>query len=384
MATLYNPNITSPFFVNNAEDISISGAHSGERVLVTVDGHQMELSGRTGSTHIPFREIAKAIAPSALMIDSVSNAFVSNAGRVYVNIILGDNDSIYGDHYEILHGGIDNGQNPQHFIKYNFLTWAPQVQRISPDSLIFLRNYLPELPDDNTLMSAELSTRIEAYFSLSGRTEKTVISVSKEHYSEYRDRLVCTRYSEDIVRNIVGNNDPDDKLLAFDVWFEYNFRDLAGERMLEHNSKSHRMRFIIGEKRQNHREFFFRNSLGVLDQVHSHGDLGRAPKFEFASFTNADNESQLETKTKDIYTVNTGRWANAQEREMWMEFFKSDCHYILDNGRIKEIIIDDVKAETTLTETDSATFNFHYAKKPEGRYIERQTLNDYSYGSETL
>lgn len=140
-------------------------------------------------------------------------------------------------------------------------------------------------------------------------------------------------------------------------------------------------RFIVAPNNRNIRGWYFRNSLGAFDTVHSFGSVARALESEVKTFTVNLKELEISNISKEVFSIDTGYIKSKAELNLWYEFLRSTERYaILSNNEISRIVVDESDSQKTLNEVGSISFKCRMSEDIQGYGFSKSRLEDFSEG----
>lgn len=190
----------------------------------------------------------------------------------------------------------------------------------------------------------DLTYTVQAYCS-DGNTVEEELTISKT------DPVLSSAYVAvaDISPERVAENldIPLSSILAYDV-----FRDSSVVKRFKVSSDD-----VLSA-----REFFFRNPFGVMQSIFSRGEITEGVDFEEETFVKGHIEKELNNKSRESFSVNSGYISDNASRCQWAAFLRSAERYVYSpEGILRRIIIDETDADMKHLALGELNFTFHYA-----------------------
>lgn len=251
--------------------------------------------------------------------------------------------------FTVIKAGVDRlATSAANFLKANWLTWQPQVKKVT--------YYLPE---SLTFYSVETSVvKVKAYFqqpdgSYSAETKQLLSIVAGKAYTVPVQYAVIARKFES-------------RLPAFyDVWFE----TVDGVRL------SYIQRYVSSAMMSEDESWIvFENSLGGFDTFRAYGQELFTAEHDHQLAEIGDVTDEYNVDTTRVFQKNTG-YITSQERKWLLDFFPSRQKYIYSRNYMRRIVVTDDDTSYTGNELPSSyTFNYRFAdSKP---YLNLQRVEE--------
>ena len=238
--------------------------------------------------------------------------------------------------FTVIKAGVDRlATSAANFLKANWLTWQPQVKKVT--------YYLPEFL---TFYSVEASVvKVKAYFQqpdggYSEETKQLLSIVAGKAYT------VPVQYAV-----IAGKFES--RLPAFyDVWFE----TVDGVRL------SYIQRYVSsGMMGEDESWIVFENSLGGFDTFRAYGQLSLTADHDHQLAEIGDITDEYNVDTTREFQKNTGYLAD-HERKWLLDFFPSRQKYLYSRNYLRRIVVTEDDTSYTAGELPSSyTFNYRFA-----------------------
>ncbi len=267
----------------------------------------------------------------AVFSDSSEPYEQSELAKTYTAEIAGQTHS-----FTVIKAGVDRlATSAANFLKANWLTWQPQVKKVT--------YYLPE---SLTFYSVEASVvKVKAYFQqpdggYSEETKQLLSIVAGKAYT------VPVQYAV-----IAGKFES--RLPAFyDVWFE----TVDGVRL------SYIQRYVSsGMMSEDESWIVFGNSLGGFDTFRAYGQLSLTADHDHQLAEIGDITDEYNVDTTREFQKNTGYLAD-HERKWLLDFFPSRQKYLYSRNYLRRIVVTEDDTSYTAGELPSSyTFNYRFA-----------------------
>lgn len=281
-----------------------------------------------------------------------------------------DSDSLWESY--VIVGGIDESHaaDMPGFYASHWLTWRPQIS----DTFRWGKEYLSLVKESGILHDGrQIQLRCvyaRLYMAMTG--EKLVWCCNLYTVSVPRMLVVNVSYSN--MKRLAEAAGYDDEILAYDVWVRNEFSDGTVEDNVAPR------RYIVKKDDCNVTEFVFLNALMAFDTVYAYGTVKRNLSHETVTFSSDGVEQELENSSVESWEVNTGHIGSERMMSLWIDFLASAERYVCGrDGRLCRIVVEEADSESQVRALGHATFTFHYAEKPAGRYYEDKELDTYSY-----
>lgn len=221
------------------------------------------------------------------------------------------------------------------FLKANFLTWQPQIKKVTYYSPEYLTYYA---------VNASY-VKVRAYFT--DDNEKVTEQVKQlATLGEKRVYTIPVQYS--VIASLFGSKLPS----FYDIWAE----DGQGNRL------TYIQRYVAGNILSEQEQWIlFENSLGGMDTFRAYGQLDFAAEHthNIAEIDEISEEYMVDTKRK--FQKNTG-YLDKRERQWLIDFLPSKQKYIYNENYLRRIVVtEDSTAYTDKELPSSYTFTYQYA-----------------------
>ena len=238
--------------------------------------------------------------------------------------------------FTVIKAGVDRlATSAANFLKANWLTWQPQVKKVT--------YYLPE---SLTFYSVEASVvKVKAYFQQpdGGYSEETKQLLS----------IVAGKVYTVPVQYAVIAGKFESRLPAFyDVWFE----TVDGVRL------SYIQRYVSsGMMSEDESWIVFENSLGGFDTFRAYGQQSLTAEHDHQLAEIGDITDEYNVDTTREFQKNTGYLAD-HERKWLLDFFPSRQKYLYSSNYLRRIVVTEDDTSYTGNELPSSyTFNYRFA-----------------------
>lgn len=238
--------------------------------------------------------------------------------------------------FTVIKAGVDRlATSAANFLKANWLTWQPQVKKVT--------YYLPE---SLTFYSVEASVvKVKAYFQQqdSGYAEETKQLLS----------IVAGKAYTVPVQYAVIAEKFESRLPAFyDVWFE----TVDGVRL------SYIQRYVSsGMMSEDESWIVFENSLGGFDTFRAYGQHSLTADHDHQLAKIGDITDEYNVDTTREFQKNTG-YLVEHERKWLLDFFPSRQKYLYSSNYLRRIVVTEDDTSYTGNELPSSyTFNYRFA-----------------------
>lgn len=230
--------------------------------------------------------------------------------------------------FTVVKGGV-GGLNitPSEFLQANFLSWQQQTKSVTAIQPEWLSYY----------SIVESSIKCRFYNS-----DKTTTDLVIAHVAAGQLKSVNVQFAR-----IINLNDTT-KLAYFDVWAE----NAEGTRM------TYVQRYILKQQKHTEKYFIFENSLAGLDSFVCTGEQVLNPSTEYSLAEMEETSLQADNKYEGWRIQSTG-FLNTYEALWIQDFFRSRQHYVLEEGNIKKIVLQESTIEDNSREAIKE-FTFRY------------------------
>lgn len=309
-----------PLVIGSSEPVSFE-LKKGEDTLLS----QRYEPGDNQRIEIDLREIIHAQLSCDLK-ESGESYEQTNLAADFTAIIDGSRIS-----FRVVKAGVDRlADTPTNFLKQNFLTWQPNVKRVTYSSPEFLTYYAVE---DSTV-------KLKAVFTDSNETITFSVLESSKAWT------MNLQYAN-VVKSLNG------RLPAYyDVWVE----NASGQRM------TYIQRYQAETAKSIHEDWvLFENSLGGIDTFRAYGteSINNQHTHNIAELDEEYVEYRVDTER--LHTKNTG-YLTPEESRWLVDFFPAGKKYIYLGDYLRSIVVteSEVQRDNKLVPT-SYSFTYKYA-----------------------
>jgi hypothetical protein len=305
-----------PFLVSSSEAVSFQ-LYKGEEIILD----ESYTPAADNRVKIDVREIVK----SQLTLSLPTTNIFQQSGILAAFKAIVDGVEV---NFSAIRSGVENlADTATNFLSGNFLTWQPQVKKVSYSQPEWLTYY------------ATVAGSLKVKLYLSDNTS-TVVTISAQAAG------TCFTYNVQfahIMSLLAG-----DKYGYYDIWFE----NIAGERL------TYIQRYVYSEMSEQAETFFFENSLGGIDTVIMDGASTFSPTLELAEGEYEDTVSQTPFVKTRLFKKGTGFKDKTEAAWLW-DFFAALKRYKLVDGSLTQITLTDSSIEDDSSE-DLKAFTFTY------------------------
>lgn len=313
------------FRIQSAESFSFVLSKGNTRLLSSV-----YTPGTDGYVTIDIRDIVESQL-SFLMKDITTYYEQSELAADFTAVIADKNIT-----FRVLRCGVDRfSGSAETFLKANFLTWQPQVKKVT--------YYSPEYLTYYAVISSYV--KVKAYFTDDeGKVTEEVKQLAT--LGEKRAYTIPVQYA--VIMALFGSRLPS----FYDVWVE----DGSGSRL------TYVQRYVAGNILSEQEQWvLFENSLGGMDTFRAYGQLDFSAEHthNIAEIDDISEEYRVDTERK--FQKNTGYLDN-RERQWLIDFLPSKQKYIYNLNYLRRIVV--TEDNTTYTDKElpsSYTFTYKYA-----------------------
>lgn len=313
------------FRIQSAESFSFILSKGNTRLLSSV-----YTPGTDGYVTIDIRDIVESQL-SFLMKDITTYYEQSELAADFTAVIADKNIT-----FRVLRCGVDRfSGSAETFLKANFLTWQPQVKKVT--------YYSPEYLTYYAVISSYV--KVKAYFTDDeGKVTEEVKQLAT--LGEKRAYTIPVQYA--VIMALFGSRLPS----FYDVWVE----DGSGSRL------TYVQRYVAGNILSEQEQWvLFENSLGGMDTFRAYGQLDFSAEHthNIAEIDDISEEYRVDTERK--FQKNTGYLDN-RERQWLIDFLPSKQKYIYNLNYLRRIVV--TEDNTTYTDKElpsSYTFTYKYA-----------------------
>lgn len=313
------------FRIQSAESFSFVLSKGNTRLLSSV-----YTPGTDGYVTIDIRDIVESQL-SFLLKDITTPYEQPDLAADFTAVIADKNIT-----FRVLRCGVDRfSGSAETFLKANFLTWQPQVKKVT--------YYSPEYLTYYAVISSYV--KVKAYFTDDeGKVTEEVKQLAT--LGEKRAYTIPVQYA--VIMALFESRLPS----FYDVWVE----DGSGSRL------TYVQRYVAGNILSEQEQWIlFENSLGGMDTFRAYGQLDFSAEHthNIAEIDDISEEYRVDTERK--YQKNTGYLDN-RERQWLIDFLPSKQKYIYNLNYLRRIVV--TEDNTTYTDKElpsSYTFTYKYA-----------------------
>ena len=313
------------FRIQSAESFSFVLSKGNTRLLSSV-----YTPGTDGYVTIDIRDIVESQL-SFLMKDITTPYEQPDLAADFTAVIADKNIT-----FRVLRCGVDRfSGSAETFLKANFLTWQPQVKKVT--------YYSPEYLTYYAVISSYV--KVKAYFTDDeGKVTEEVKQLAT--LGEKRAYTIPVQYA--VIMALFESRLPS----FYDVWVE----DGSGSRL------TYVQRYVAGNILSEQEQWIlFENSLGGMDTFRAYGQLDFSAEHthNIAEIDDISEEYRVDTERK--FQKNTGYLDN-RERQWLIDFLPSKQKYIYNLNYLRRIVV--TEDNTTYTDKElpsSYTFTYKYA-----------------------
>lgn len=313
------------FRIQSAESFSFVLSKGNTRLLSSV-----YTPGTDGYVTIDIRDIVESQL-SFLMKDITTPYEQPDLAADFTAVIADKNIT-----FRVLRCGVDRfSGSAETFLKANFLTWQPQVKKVT--------YYSPEYLTYYAVISSYV--KVKAYFiDDEGKVTEEVKQLAT--LGEKRAYTIPVQYA--VIMALFESRLPS----FYDVWVE----DGSGSRL------TYVQRYVAGNILSEQEQWIlFENSLGGMDTFRAYGQLDFLAEHthNIAEIDDISEEYRVDTERK--FQKNTGYLDN-RERQWLVDFLPSKQKYIYNQTYLRRIVV--IEDNTSYTDKElpsSYTFTYRYA-----------------------
>lgn len=230
-----------------------------------------------------------------------------------------------------LKAGVENlSDTAVNFLTANWLTWQPQVKKVSYSQPEWLSYY------------ATNNCIVKVKFYLKNNTS-AILAINSQ------SAATCYTYNMQFAHIMTLH--AGEKYGYYDVWVE----DAGGARL------TYVQRYIYTEKSFSDEYFLFENSLGGIDTAVMSGESTFSPKIEHQEGSYQDEIIQIDSSITRNYEKNTG-WKSKHEAEWLFDFFRAKNRFLLVAGDLKKIVIkESTIADSTMDDLKNYSFVYSFS-----------------------
>lgn len=349
---LFNDSVNTgnPISSKNAKDFNLTGVESSSVIISVTCGSQAYSFVATpfaGVVPIRIGEILRSLRPLAFGTIPTGDA---NAAVPAVTLTAEGEDDADPTPWSknVFHGGYAEPAYPHLVDNTYWWTWRQQISRTYKHG----KEYLAAL-------------------FVAGSSAKAFSVTAKINYTD------GTSQTKTIQSFTVPSGTQ--KFYIFDVSYSrVAALDTAVGKVIESydigGTSKITQRYVVRDADGNVRTFLFRNSLGLFDTIYSEGEFSEGIEYNTQTFVSGREESESVNDSRESISVKSGYLETIEEKNLWADFFLSDERYAWDGGTLRKIVIDEVQQENIFRKSSAASFSYHYAKEPAGRYMEKHAL----------
>lgn len=313
------------FRIQSAESFSFVLSKGNTRLLSSV-----YTPGTDGYVTIDIRDIVESQL-SFLLKDITTPYEQPDLAADFTAVIADKNIT-----FRVLRCGVDRfSGSAETFLKANFLTWQPQVKKVT--------YYSPEYLTYYAVISSYV--KVKAYFTDDeGKVTEEVKQLAT--LGEKRAYTIPVQYA--VIMALFESRLPS----FYDVWVE----DGSGSRL------TYVQRYVAGNILSEQEQWIlFENSLGGMDTFRAYGQLDFLAEHthNIAEIDDISEEYRVDTERK--FQKNTGYLDN-RERQWLVDFLPSKQKYIYNQTYLRRIVV--IEDNTSYTDKElpsSYTFTYRYA-----------------------
>lgn len=319
------------FVLSSTKDISFE-LRDGDTVIL----EQSYTPGPDNLVHIDLRDIVHSRL--FFTINEQDFAYEQRGIRRVFSAVI---DGAVTVGFTVVRGGVDNlPTTASDFFKSNFLTWQPQVKKVT--------YYSPEYLTYCPLGSCKLI--IEAHYP-DGATLTNEYDLNPSVVTTFN-----MNYAR--IKALFGND--------FPAYYDAYVVDASGARI------SYIQRYTASSLLSEDEDWIlFENSLGGLDTIRAYGAMELTSSHEHNIAEIADEKTEYRIDTERKHKKNTG-YLDTRQRRWLLDFFPSQGKYIYTCGLFRRIVVTESEAVYKTNELPSEyTFTFSFADQTPLLYIPR-------------
>lgn len=319
------------FVLSSTKDISFE-LRDGDTVIL----EQSYTPGPDNLVHIDLRDIVHSRL--FFTVNELDFAYEQPGIRRVFSAVI-DGAAPFG--FTVVRGGVDNlPTTASDFLKSNFLTWQPQVKKVT--------YYSPEYLTYCSLGSCKLI--IEAHY--------TDGDISTNEYNLNPSVVTTFNMNYARIKALFGDD--------FPAYYDAYVVDALGARI------SYIQRYAASSLLSEDEDWIlFENSLGGLDTIRAYGAMELTSVHEHNIADIADEKKEYRIDTERKHKKNTG-YLDSRQRRWLLDFFPSQGKYIYTRGQLRRIIVTESEAVYKTNELPSEyMFTFSFADQTPLLYIPR-------------
>lgn len=313
------------FRIQSAESFSFVLSKGNTRLLSSV-----YTPGTDGYVTIDIRDIVES--QLSFLMKDITTPYEQPGLAADFTAVIGDKNITF----RVLRCGVDRfSGSAETFLKANFLTWQPQVKKVT--------YYSPEYLTYYAVISSYV--KVKAYFiDDEGKVTEEVKQLAT--LGEKRAYTIPVQYA--VIMALFESRLPS----FYDVWVE----DGSGSRL------TYVQRYVAGNILSEQEQWIlFENSLGGMDTFRAYGQLDFLAEHthNIAEIDDISEEYRVDTERK--FQKNTGYLDN-RERQWLVDFLPSKQKYIYNQTYLRRIVV--IEDNTSYTDKElpsSYTFTYRYA-----------------------
>ena len=313
------------FRIQSAESFSFVMSKGNTRLLSSV-----YTPGTDGYVTIDIRDIVES--QLSFLMKDITTPYEQPDLAADFTAVIGDKNITF----RVLRCGVDRfSSSAETFLKANFLTWQPQVKKVT--------YYSPEYLTYYAVISSYV--KVKAYFiDDEGKVTEEVKQLAT--LGEKRAYTIPVQYA--VIMALFESRLPS----FYDVWVE----DGSGSRL------TYVQRYVAGNILSEQEQWIlFENSLGGMDTFRAYGQLDFLAEHthNIAEIDDISEEYRVDTERK--FRKNTGYLDN-RERQWLVDFLPSKQKYIYNQTYLRRIVV--IEDNTSYTDKElpsSYTFTYRYA-----------------------
>jgi hypothetical protein len=313
------------FRIQSAESFSFVLSKGNTRLLSSV-----YTPGTDGYVTIDIRDIVES--QLSFLMKDITTPYEQPDLAADFTAVIGDKNITF----RVLRCGVDRfSGSAETFLKANFLTWQPQVKKVT--------YYYPEYLTYYAVISSYV--KVKAYFTDDeGKVTEEVKQLAT--LGEKRAYTIPVQYA--VIMALFESRLPS----FYDVWVE----DGSGSRL------TYVQRYVAGNILSEQEQWIlFENSLGGMDTFRAYGQLDFLAEHthNIAEIDDISEEYRVDTERK--FQKNTGYLDN-RERQWLVDFLPSKQKYIYNQTYLRRIVV--IEDNTSYTDKElpsSYTFTYRYA-----------------------
>lgn len=313
------------FRIQSAESFSFVLSKGNTRLLSSV-----YTPGTDGYVTIDIRDIVES--QLSFLMKDITTPYEQPDLAADFTAVIGDKNITF----RVLRCGVDRfSGSAETFLKANFLTWQPQVKKVT--------YYSPEYLTYYAVISSYV--KVKAYFTDDeGKVTEEVKQLAT--LGEKRAYTIPVQYA--VIMALFESRLPS----FYDVWVE----DGSGSRL------TYVQRYVAGNILSEQEQWIlFENSLGGMDTFRAYGQLDFLAEHthNIAEIDDISEEYRVDTERK--FQKNTGYLDN-RERQWLVDFLPSKQKYIYNQTYLRRIVV--IEDNTSYTDKElpsSYTFTYRYA-----------------------